>query len=45
MTFAIAFPNIDPVLIEIGPFVVRWYALACIAGLLGGMYYMQALAR
>ncbi|MEX2452102.1 MAG: prolipoprotein diacylglyceryl transferase [Rhodospirillales bacterium] len=45
MTFAIAFPNIDPVLIEIGPFVIRWYALAYIAGLLGGMYYMRALAR
>ena len=45
MTFTIAFPNIDPILIQIGPFAIRWYALAYIAGLLGGMYYMQALSR
>ena len=45
MTFAIAFPNIDPVLVQIGSFAIRWYALAYIAGLLGGMYYMQALSR
>lgn len=40
---AIAFPNIDPVLIEIGPFAIRWYALAFIAGLLIGWKYIQAL--
>ncbi len=45
MTFAIAFPNIDPVLVQVGPFAIRWYSLAYIVGLLGGMYYMQALAR
>ncbi len=26
MTFAIAFPNVDPVLVEIGPFAIHWYA-------------------
>ena len=31
---AIAFPVIDPVLISIGPFAIRWYALAYIVGLL-----------
>jgi phosphatidylglycerol:prolipoprotein diacylglycerol transferase len=31
---AIAFPVIDPVLIEIGPFALRWYALAYIGGIL-----------
>jgi len=45
MSLAIAFPQIDPVLIQIGPFAIRWYALAYIAGLLGGMYYMQVLSR
>ena len=45
MTFAIAFPHIDPILLQVGPFAIRWYALAYIAGLLGGMYYMQALSR
>ncbi|HBM89938.1 MAG TPA: prolipoprotein diacylglyceryl transferase, partial [Rhodobiaceae bacterium] len=30
----VPFPEIDPVLIQIGPFAIRWYALAYIAGLL-----------
>ena len=34
--FVIPFPNIDPILIEIGPLAIRWYALAYIAGLLIG---------
>jgi phosphatidylglycerol:prolipoprotein diacylglycerol transferase len=34
--FVIAFPNIDPVLISFGPFVIRWYALAYLAGLVIG---------
>jgi len=33
---AIPFPAIDPVLIEIGPLVIRWYALAYIAGIVLG---------
>ena len=36
MLYAIPFPAIDPILIEFGPLVVRWYALAYIAGLLLG---------
>jgi phosphatidylglycerol:prolipoprotein diacylglycerol transferase len=44
MTFAIPFPAIDPVLIEIGPFAVRWYALAYIAGLLLAWRYCRWLA-
>jgi phosphatidylglycerol---prolipoprotein diacylglyceryl transferase len=40
---AIPFPSIDPVLFSIGPLVVRWYALAYIAGLLGGWYYCRRL--
>lgn len=39
----IAFPIIDPVLFEVGPFVVRWYALAYIAGLVGGWWYVRQL--
>jgi len=43
--YAIAFPNIDPTLIEIGPFAIRWYALAYIAGILLGWRYALLLAR
>ncbi len=43
MTFAIPFPVIDPVLISFGPFVIRWYALAYITGLLLGWRLMRRL--
>jgi len=43
MSFAIAFPAIDPVLVQIGPFAIRWYALAYIAGLVFGWRYMLRL--
>jgi len=36
MLLAIPFPAIDPVLVEIGPFALRWYALAYIAGIVLG---------
>jgi len=36
MLFAIPFPVIDPVLAQIGPFAIRWYALAYIAGIVIG---------
>lgn len=37
--FVLPYPAIDPVLIHLGPFAVRWYALAYIAGLLLGWRY------
>lgn len=37
-------PDIDPVAFQIGPLVIRWYALAYIAGLLLGWLYMRKLA-
>jgi len=37
------YPSIDPVLIEIGPLMIRWYALAYLAGILGGYYYIGRL--
>ncbi|MCL2430187.1 MAG: prolipoprotein diacylglyceryl transferase [Alphaproteobacteria bacterium] len=43
--FTIPFPAFDPVLVHIGPFVVRWYALAYIAGILAGWRYVRALVR
>ena len=39
----IAFPNIDPVIVQFGPLAIRWYALAFIAGLLIGWKYIQKL--
>ncbi len=45
MPVSLAFPNIDPVLITIGPLPIRWYALAYIAGLLLGWVYARRLVR
>jgi phosphatidylglycerol---prolipoprotein diacylglyceryl transferase len=42
--FVLPFPAIDPVLIEFGPFAIRWYALAYIAGLMFGWWYLRRLA-
>jgi phosphatidylglycerol---prolipoprotein diacylglyceryl transferase len=42
---AIPYPAIDPVVISLGPFAIRWYALAYIAGLIIGWRYCLALAR
>lgn len=41
---AIAFPAIDPVALEIGPLVIRWYALAYILGIAGGWWLARRLA-
>jgi phosphatidylglycerol:prolipoprotein diacylglycerol transferase len=45
MPFSLAFPHIDPVLINIGPLPIRWYALAYIAGLLLGWTYARRLVQ
>jgi phosphatidylglycerol:prolipoprotein diacylglycerol transferase len=42
---ALPFPDIDPVLIQLGPFALRWYALAYIAGILIGWVYARAIIR
>jgi phosphatidylglycerol---prolipoprotein diacylglyceryl transferase len=41
----LTFPAIDPVAFAIGPFAVRWYALAYIVGLVGGWQLAARLAR
>ena len=38
-----SFPDIGPVAFSIGPFAVRWYALAYIAGLIFAFSYMKRL--
>ncbi|MBN8531515.1 MAG: prolipoprotein diacylglyceryl transferase, partial [Alphaproteobacteria bacterium] len=35
------FPDIDPVLIQLGPLAIRWYALAYVAGFLLGWLYIR----
>jgi phosphatidylglycerol:prolipoprotein diacylglycerol transferase len=42
--FAIPFPAIDPVAVSLGPFAIRWYALAYIVGLIIGWRYCLMLA-
>ncbi len=46
MTIAlIPYPAIDPVAVNIGPFPIRWYALAYIGGLAFGWLYAWLLVR
>lgn len=39
------FPDFDPVLVQIGPFAIRWYALAYVAGILLGWRYVAGLVK
>ncbi|MDD3028976.1 MAG: prolipoprotein diacylglyceryl transferase [Alphaproteobacteria bacterium] len=39
------FPDIDPIAFSLGPLVVRWYALAYLAGLIVGWHWCMAMAR
>ncbi len=43
MISSLVFPNIDPVLVRLGPLVIRWYAVAYLAGLFAGIWYMRRL--
>lgn len=46
LPLAIPFPEwLDPVLFQIGPFALRWYALAYIAGIALGWWYMARLLK
>lgn len=40
---AIPFPHIDPVAMALGPLAIRWYALAYVAGIVGGWWYSRRL--
>jgi phosphatidylglycerol---prolipoprotein diacylglyceryl transferase len=39
----IPYPAINPALITIGPFSIRWYALAYIVGIIAGWFYARAI--
>jgi phosphatidylglycerol:prolipoprotein diacylglycerol transferase len=40
----IPYPQIDPILISIGPFAIRWYALAYVAGILLAWWFARRIA-
>ena len=40
---ALPFPHIDPIAISFGPFAIRWYALAYVAGIVLGWWYSRRL--
>lgn len=42
---AIAFPDLDPVALQIGPLAIRWYGLAYCAAFITGAYYIRALLK
>jgi len=42
---SLAFPNIDPVAISIGPLDIRWYALAYLTGILLAWFYMLRFVK
>lgn len=42
---AIAFPNIDPVIFQLGPVAIRWYSLAYIVGIVLGWLYARRIVR
>ncbi len=39
----IAFPNIDPVVLQLGPLAIRWYSLAYVAGIVIGYHIIKRL--
>ena len=41
----ITFPILSPIAFEIGPFIVRWYALAYVVGLLFAAWYLKRLVN
>jgi len=45
MFFAIPYPVIDPIAVSLGPFAIRWYALAYIVGLILGWRYCLYVAK
>jgi phosphatidylglycerol---prolipoprotein diacylglyceryl transferase len=41
----IAFPVFDPIAVALGPFAIRWYALAYIGGIVLGWIYARSLIK
>jgi phosphatidylglycerol---prolipoprotein diacylglyceryl transferase len=43
-TLALPFPDFDPIMISLGPFAIRWYALAYVGGILLGWWLARRIA-
>jgi phosphatidylglycerol:prolipoprotein diacylglycerol transferase len=41
---ALAFPQIDPIIFEIGPLAIRWYGLGYVVGILFAWWYSHRIA-
>lgn len=41
--FAIAFPNINPIAVKLGPFSIHWYSLAYLIGIVAGIQLIKFL--
>lgn len=44
ITALIPYPEIDPIALQLGPLAIRWYSLAYLFGLLGGMMMLRKRA-
>src|ERR1700677_3925332 len=44
-TVALVFPDFNPIIVQVGPFALRWYALAYVAGIMLGWRYGVGLVR
>jgi phosphatidylglycerol:prolipoprotein diacylglycerol transferase len=42
--YAIAFPAIDPIALQVGPLAIRWYSLAYVVGIVAGWRFILRLA-
>jgi phosphatidylglycerol:prolipoprotein diacylglycerol transferase len=42
---ALAFPNIDPIALSIGPVAIHWYGIAYVVGIMLGWHYAKRLAN
>lgn len=42
---AFQFPNIDPIAVHLGPVSIHWYALAYLAGIIGGWFLAKHICR
>lgn len=45
MIASIPYPNIDPVILSVGPVAIRWYGLAYVAGFIAAGFLLRSLAR